>query len=404
MDTNVISISKKLLPLVFLAGIIICFAACDERKASPVGGTVIDREDPGQFNEVPAKAVRDSVYGTDVSLLASPYLLVGDWNGYETKSLLYFKNLPDSVRITSSELRLVTSDVIDTGAVSEHLSIVISALDWTGESVSFDDIPEGIRIGTVVVDRTDGDTVRFNFPVDTVQAWVDRTDSIALLLGYETEAGFIKRFYSNNAEAAAPQLRLTWSVVDTNDTTDTDSTVAITPYADIYAVRRTTNWPFDDKPDQLMVGSGIAYRSLLHFDIGNTIPPEATVIRAPLTLYIDDDYIFFDGMSIAVHVLTDRSWADPQFSGTQINWTNVAADDDFVVLEIRTAVQSWVNGTAVNHGLLIRSLYEHYGITSFVFHSLDSDNPALRPKLEVWYATPPDFSPKRIEKEAQREE
>jgi hypothetical protein len=394
---------KSTFALLCIAVVLAAFG-CDERRSSPVGGDVIDRENQGQFRQVYFRpAARDSVYRTDISLLAGSFLLVGGWNGYLTKTLLKFGDLPDGIQVVSAEVSLVTGDVVDAdyplSFFLDSLRILVTALEteWSGENVTFDTPLSGTPIDTVAVGRADGDTVNFSIPTATVQAWIDSTaDNNGFLLSCLEDAGFIKEFYSTNSASGLPTLHLAWALTDT-----TDSTVSIQSTSDLFVVKRETDWPFDVNPERLMVGNGTAYRSLLYFPVEDSIPDKATIIKAQLTLTVDTTYSFFDDMAIGIYAVTSSSWDNPEFDATQITWITVGAEDDSATFEIHSVIQDWLDGTRANEGLLLKSLYEDKGISSFVFYS-SHGGPDDAPRLRVMYAISPDLSPKKVEKDQSR--
>ncbi|MFQ6094062.1 MAG: DNRLRE domain-containing protein, partial [bacterium] len=289
---------------VLFVGFVLTAPGCNERKSTPVGGEVIDLDDWGQFRQVLFQpASRDSVYRAAIPTNAGPLLLVGEWSGYQTRSLLKFEALPESVQVSSASVTLVTYDVIDTLTtlqtfVPESIWVVVSLLDtdWNGSDVTFDTPLSGTPVETVAVGRSRGDSLVFSLPTGVVQAWIDGTEeNNGLLLSCAGEPivaqgeGFIKEFYSLNSQSGPPpQLRVTWAVTDTSDTT-----LNTPPTADVFVVKRDIEWPIEGWPDWLMVGNGAVYRSLLQFNVRDSIPEEATVIRALFTLYVEGEYSFF---------------------------------------------------------------------------------------------------------------
>ena len=395
----------RMLHSFLLVCILILSLGCDERKSSPVGGEVIDREDLGQFGEVHIQpASRDSVVQTTTSTFASPLLLVGEWSGYQTKSLLKFEVLPESVQVDTASVTLFTSGVIDAetdfqSMVPDSLRIIVSLLetDWSADHVTFDTKLEYSAIETLAVGRSTDDSLTFFLPTDTVQAWVDETvEKYGLLLSYEEEPsgeGFIKSFYAAHTENSLslwPRLNITWSVSDTSDTT-----VIVIPTADVFVVNRRIQWPFDTTTDRLMVGNGFVYRSLLLFNFEDSIPDDATIVNGDLTLYIDGFFSFFNSLEMGIYAVTTPTWDNPEYDSTKVILSTVYLEEEYVVFNIHSFIQDWVNGERPNYGLIVKSIREDRDISSFVFHSSQSE-PDFGPKLDVVYVTPPDFGHKTV--------
>lgn len=391
--------------LLWIIIIVLAGLSCDEKKTSPVGSDVIDRNDFGQFDELQFRpALRDSVIQVQTTTHTGPLLLVGEWSGYQTLSLLKFETLPESIEVASASLTLITYGVIDTQTtvppvVGDSVRFIVSFLesDWSESDVSFETIPKSSPTKIRTIGRSIADTITIPLPEDTVQGWIDATlPNHGLLLSYAEEPyepqgqGFIKKFYSSNSQVGPPRLSITWALNDTSDTTVTRH-----PDADVFVVNRLEKWPFDENPNRLMVGNGFVYRSLLDFFIEDSIPHEATILRGDLTLYIDEMHSFFSSLDVGIYAVTSPTWEDPEFDLYQIAWTTVTADSDSVVFRIYSLLQDWIEGERSNFGLMVRSLHEDWDINSFVFHSSSSE-PRWHPKLDVAYGTPPDFGPKTI--------
>ena len=234
--------------------------------------------------------------------------------------------------------------MIDTETSVDSLQLVLSLLEseWELTKVNFDTPLNSSVIKTMNVGRSHDDTLTFPLPTDTVRGWIDGTiNNYGFLLGYvEQGEGFIKEFHSSNSLVGPPRLNVAWAY---NDTTDT---LQIFSATDVFVVNRLTDWhwPFDTDPQRLMVGNGFVYRSLLQFDIEDSIPDEATVLRGDLTLYIDEKYSFFSSLDIGIYAVTSETWDDPTFDPVHLQWVTACVDDDSVVFNIYSAIQDWIDG------------------------------------------------------------
>jgi len=404
--------SMRTICTILLIGAVLAASGCDEHKSTPVGSDVIDRDDWGRFREIYVQpATRDSVYHQALQTGGGPLLLVGEWSGYGTKSLLRFETLPESVQVASASVTLFTYDVIDTvtpaqTSVPEAVKVVVHLLQtgWSIDDVTFDTPLSGTPVETVAVGRAPDDSLIVSLPQNAVQAWIDGTEeNNGLLLSCLEEPtspqgdGFIKEFYSSDSQIDAPQLRIRCALSDTSDTT-----FVAAPTADVFVVRRRSEWPFDTRPDRLMVGNGYVYRTLIQFAFEDSIPDEATIVRGLLTLSVDREYSFFSALEMSVYAVTSPTWDDPQFSTSRFAQATVTADDDSVVFDIRGLVQSWVDEEIPNYGLLLKSTHEDWDIAFFTFHSSQGAG-EWGPRLDVAYATPPDFGLKAPKKERKGE-
>lgn len=165
--------------------------------------------------------------------------------------------------------------------------------------------------------------------------------------------------------------------------------------------------------DTLWVGDNVSYRdrALLRFDLGD-VPSGATVTSAKLRVHTDRDTE--EAGTLRAHRVT-ASWREGSGESTctgdgatwhetedGVPWTAEGGDYDPTVagsvpipayepptwyeISLGPLAQSWVNGSAPNHGLLLKLASEADTGTWFAAHSDDEPmTPELRPTLEVVY-------------------
>ena len=160
------------------------------------------------------------------------------------------------------------------------------------------------------------------------------------------------------------------------------------------------------------------YRSLVKFDL-RSVPSSATITSAQLSLY--DQYPPYEAMTTAVHRVTaawdegSSVWGDCTGDGASwdearggLRWTNAGGDYDASALAtvakpapigsadpvpgwdrftVTSAVQKWVDGTAPNHGLLLKAVDESDGSGKYSEYVTSEGGPSssLRPKLALTY-------------------
>ncbi|UCE17642.1 MAG: DNRLRE domain-containing protein [Gemmatimonadota bacterium] len=400
--------------LFFCVGILLTLFGCDERKSTPVGSDVIDRDDWGEFREVCFQpAAQDTFYHEAIPANTGPLLLVGAYHGFQTKSLLKFE-LPQNIQVIQTSVILATYDVISEEQLSEADSmwiiISLTETDWSDSTLTFDSPLSETPVETVAVKSSSDNIFSFSLPPEEIQSLIDSQHLfISLLLSSAQELNttqgteFIKKFYSS--EFLTPLLSITWTETDTSDTT-------LGSIEDVFVVNRDIDWPADVWTDRLVVGNGyrdrtsFSYRSFLKFEIPDSISEASTVIWGKLTLYPDDVNSFFNNVNVGIYAVTSPNWDDLEFdSDTEsepIDQKTVTLGQDAIVFDIRSVIQDWISGKRQNYGLRVKSIDEDWDITSSVFHSSQSD-PGLGPKLEVAYATPPEFGSKGTEEVSESE-
>jgi len=362
---------------------------------SPLGadsGTL----DPGQRGKVVQATFTEVAYDTTfpdpVATGDSPLLLVGRLNETETRFLLRFQNLPDSVVVNSAELVLFARRAIGSGADFDITLHKVTA-DWQESDVtdeSFKDSFDPQPVGMQTVSAADSDTVVVAIDTTLVTGWTDGSIENDGLLVQFNDATFIKTFLSRHTSGGNPELRLRYTAGGAT----VDSTFF--PTADAFLARRLTDLP----AGLLYVGNGIADRAALRIDVA-TIPATATVNRAKLRFtlapeqsVLTPDPLILGAFPLALPlepgqpVVFDSTFRAPQFF--LYDTTSV------VELDVTDMVQAWVTGERPNQGLTVRSLVANRDIARVAFESRLASDSALRPRLEVDYTLPPYFGKSAI--------
>lgn len=145
-------------------------------------------------------------------------------------------------------------------------------------------------------------------------------------------------------------------------------------------------------PEQLLVGSSVAFRTYMHFSL-ESIPPAATITRAELEFKPQTLYRREDTLRIGAHRLTESYQTKGKyasFAPTAAGVTRyVSLDTDNIVhLEITALIQDWVSrpDSNPNYGLLLTA--EPEWLKPFrikIFRSGPNS-----PKLKICYLTPPE--------------
>ncbi len=159
------------------------------------------------------------------------------------------------------------------------------------------------------------------------------------------------------------------------------------PSADTFAFNSTPKTNYGAWP-QLVVTQGAT--SFIQFNL-SSLPANATVTKATLRLYVD---AVSTAGSFDVYAV-DTPWSEgtlnftnsptPGLSATGSKATSIsnANANQFVLIDVTTLVQEWLNGTAANNGLALK-LTTSAG--SFSFDSKESPLTSHEPELEITLA------------------
>lgn len=345
----------------------------------------------------------DTVSATGVS----PLLSVGKFANIGTKILLKFDAvLPDTVAILDAALVLRTSSITGeaTGQTFEATVHRVTE-DWSEGSVKAESFgeafdPDPLASATILsiyrVDSADVEAVRFDLSqqgVELVRQWADSTsgvDNFGFLID-SNNANFIKQFYAKEffSSSRAPQLELLVRFQGA----DSDTTLRTASIADAYLAERI-NPGLELPPGPLYVDHLFSRQSVIRFDLSG-IPRESTINRADLIVDVQQENSVLNpnGLSLEAVILENivttpdslqLSSAPPKLSETP----RIEKSTTSIRFPIRGLLQAWVNETAENHGLLLRTATPGLDIAHVALHPCASDSSRC-PRLEVDYTVPP---------------
>lgn len=119
-----------------------------------------------------------------------------------------------------------------------------------------------------------------------------------------------------------------------------------------------------------------------------SIPQGSTITAAQFSIFVSHG----QGQVVTLHRIT-AGWSELSVTYTTFNdqyeagaFGSFMADNwGWEIFDVMALVQSWVNGTSLNFGILMRQ-----AATTPYSNYLSSEwaDVALRPKLEIWYTTP----------------
>jgi hypothetical protein len=329
-------------------------------------------------------------YARYVPLGGSSILYLGRDTSYVSRIVLRFSMLDtmslDS--ITSFQLVLHQQDTLATMSFVCHPC----SSEWTENGVSWqmadsfnhwptaggNFLPDTLASGTIL-----GDSAIFDFRYVEFDSTLRATIRDCGIGIFPQDTGIVA-IYSGASTTTAPRLRVTY----TNKGKQTQRIINDIADASLIDTVATGSLPFD-----LLVGSGVAFRTWLSFDI-DSIPAEATIARADLKFRPETKYRRTGTIVLGASRLTEsyaerganaRSESLPSAYSTYL----VPADSDTAVtIDIRSTVQLWTSrsDTLHNYGLLITASPEW----SELFRLRIPRSGPDAPRLEIQYVLPPE--------------
>ncbi len=397
---------------VFLAAVILSLIGCDEPEGQ-IGSRVGIL--PG------GEAVTEVFYADmDTSFAVSPaptggskYLYVGEAYGVTAKTLIKF-NRPslsdewDVWTLDSSRVEMIFQGGIGEGANTpvEAKQINLWVTDWRDttriwteyDTLDASTFPAGIDM-TVEDDFAQGDTgmVRILPDFNWVFGWLYTTgvdSGLTIMLQSPDAVDRLRKFHSRaSGDFFKPRLVLFLTVRNATREARHEAKIEVFPSGDAFiATYDTTTVGSTD----LLIGSGAAYRSFIHFnlDMIDTLNYYVVVNRAmltlhrkqivellPVTLSISHRALYCDSLN-GDSLDIDNLRASVLKSFNNLTPVDTLSDEQEVV--ITSVVADWLLGKDANHWLALHSWDEGSGIDRIAFHSAAGDT-ALDPGLTVYY-------------------
>lgn len=381
-----------------LTGIVLGFflvlTHCAKYEGNPVGADLFQRNDRGSEEyDVFQAATSDTFYHTHVPTGSSPYLYLGQNSGNQTKTLLLFSDLPDSGTVDSAIVTLHTHRILGPTVGSFTASVHIITGEWEESEITWESFETsgftGEEITTVEISadeisaNNDSLAIVFSLPSSLVEAWMDTAVSPQNhgILITASSANFIVEFLSEDEDENSPSLTLHVTQDATQDT------LVISPEEDTFIA--TTQ--LEPTSDRLFIANGTALRTLLFFNVVDSIPDDATINRALLTLYADTTQSFPDHaetFKILAHPVTDNSWPIPMVPYDSTKSLEGSIEGDSALINVTPMVQEWTSRAEENNGLLLLGKDEKKNLLRRVFYSTTADS-FLQPRLEIFYSLPP---------------
>jgi len=381
---------RKILLFVSLCVLFLVIVQCERDTVNPVGADIYNKN-VGTVMPPATISVNDTSYIYTVPTGNSDYLYMGTQNRRKAYAMFRFIELPDSVQIDTATFTVYINKIY--GDAPADLLPDAYLLNYKFEESEFtwrdfkDLQPIDQKIAITPVDTGEDSILSFTLPPEIVQAWAD-TNQSALNCGFAItydapDTGFTVEMFSQDYvtyDNINPRLVLKAHMDDST------YTYTSTPY-DLFILD-----PPEETGTASVLDNALGIRTLLHFS-ADSIPEDATVNGAFLTLYSDTTTFYPDGSESYLFKLApvrDASWPFPDvpYDSTQILAPEIPAGSDSVTINITKYVQDWTSGIYENAGLIMLGYWEGSDIMRRTFYNSEAIE-SKRPRVKVFYTIPP---------------
>jgi len=379
----------------------------DGPVGSDVGGGI-----SGEDTTAVIFADKDTCLATSpVSNGSSQQLYVGSAYGVDAVALVKFNQPvnPFEWSVDSSRIELVYQGGFGEG-VNPDVTVEQIDMSWSeGELLDTDSIPAGTALPLYTSPNLTDTGFVHAFP-DTgwIGEWLNWVDSsgiddgwddttradgcLSIMLKADNAVDRLVRFKSRSAiEDSAtgnikPRLYIFMTVRDSTEGELHPDTIEVFSSNDLYIVDYDTTVGFDD----LFIGSGVSYRSFVHFGLGmiDTTAYRVVVNRSVLSLHRKQ---FENPWQTTRSIWPFKLVGDTVENFREVEWMNIVnsstaidTSEDEVDVLVTVAAADWLSTSGSNTWLALRSGAEGSDIDRIAFYPAAADS-AHRPKLTIHY-------------------
>ena len=381
------------------------FTACEDHPAE-VGSSLIKDDDRIQSHTLGSEDIRftQEIIETQIAAGSSYSVLVGKHKTEESIGLLRFINFPEDD--TLGNIVVLSADIVlhPTGYyIGDPSNFAVSVYritsTWDADNINNMSVTglsqDGTKYGSFSGSVNDTGAIYIPLSTGLVKEWLQLKAAYSssannliqgIMLVPEISSGSLYSFYSNYSNSSVyeegdnyPYLRVIRNIDGERDTLFIPS--AANSY---YGFSRN----FNMNDQNIVVQSGIAYRTKLTFDISK-IPEHVHISNATLTLTLDDmnsniGVNSVDSLIAYTRVISPINYISyDQFNTIASGYLSINGKRAFDV-NITTFVQAWLERKD-NQGMELSHLGELVSIDKLSFYSNSAANPEDRPKLKVEY-------------------
>lgn len=325
-----------------------------------------------------------------VNTYPSPYFIIGNYQGYESKSFLRAVNVSNSyagATVLSARIKInyAEYDFKDSlGTVAFNIYSLNKYYNFS--TITNDSITSGSYgsnlLGSYSGSVTDTNSIYLAFDNTTAKNWLEYAADTNYA-GKNYGVAFLPNASSNTIKAFGGYNNLTSNlnpkviiVANKNNKTDTLSfDMETVSFSDIQNPSILQN--------RIVVQNGISFNSILNFDLSK-LASKVIINDAYLRLRLDQANSYITPVSnktMQYSLMLDT--AAKTNDGTAIN--TLLEDSVTFTVHLTPYFQKWNYGIASNFGVLLRNGYNVLNLDKFVFYGPGVQDTALRPKLLIRY-------------------
>lgn len=333
--------------------------------------------------------IRETGYRKNINTYLSENLLIGNYNNYQSKSLLRFYNITkdyDSSKVISAILKLRYGNYYfkdKSGNTSFNIYKVLRKLNYA--SITIDSVSSS-DFGTVSQGNFNGtvpDSSYISIPMDNnlIKSWLEYAadtslseKNYGLALVPNASSTTIKGFYLiNNNVDYIPSIEV---ILTKNGNTDT---ITLNTSDGLYL----TDAPVSVIPtDRIFLQNGIAFRNRLNFDLSK-LPSNVIINNATLLFTLDNSSSFISANTdkrIIIGMMTDTvNNKDTIFAEAFLRDTITYS------VSLNAVFQRWNSGIMLNLGLSMKNYFELQNLDNFAIYNQFADDVSKRPRIKITY-------------------
>lgn len=340
-------------------------------------------------SQIDTMAITGNNYKQFINNFGAQKILVGNYQNYESKSLLKFKDITtayDSAKVISASLTLRYADYY----FKDKLGITAFDLfrmntNFNYKTITFDSVSSSSYGNTSLGNFSglvpDSSSISIVMDNQTIKDWLEyaadtnyAVKNYGVMMFPSASSNTIRGFYLfNDNSAYVPTLTVILSKNGDIDTITLNSSESVT----------ISNAPPSIIPNErFLLQNGIAYRNILNFDLSK-LPSNVIINNATLLFTIDNANSY-------VSSTTDKrilvgTVIDSIAKTDSIFFEAFLLDTIVYSVSLNSMFQRWNSGILPNFGVTMKNYSEIENVDNFAIYTPTASDVTRRPRLKITY-------------------